>query len=70
MCTPEKEIIYVSAVGLVGTGEVDPITGWPPRFILKSCFSNYLSGCRYMYCCTNCQNIQVSADGKGGGSDY
>jgi len=28
-----------------------PITGWPPRFILKSCFSNYLSGCRYMYCC-------------------
>ena len=51
ICTPEKEIIYVSAVWLVGTGEVGPITCWPPRFILKSCFSNYLSGCRYMYCC-------------------
>jgi hypothetical protein len=34
-----------------GTGEVGPITCWPPRFILKSCLSNYLSGCRYMYCC-------------------
>ena len=39
---PCKKIIYVSAVGLVGTGEVGPITGWPPRFILKSSFSNYI----------------------------